>query len=66
MAPPKKQDFTDSDRAALDHARKELDLHQHRVWLFAMLGRVAKWTLAAIAGVTVVADAAQRLWKALQ
>ena len=67
MASTKKQEpeFTESDRAALEHARQELQEHAHRAWLWASLGRIAKWTLAVIAGVTVVTDALVRLWKAL-
>lgn len=56
--------FTDSDLAALEFARKELQEQQHRAWLWASLGRIAKWGLAVIGGVTVVSDAAVRLWKA--
>jgi len=59
------QDFSESDRAALEHAREELQEHQHRAWLWASLGRVAKWALAVIAGMTVVTDAVVRLWKSL-
>ena len=57
-------DWTDSDRAALEHAREKLQEQQHRAWLWASLGRIAKWTLAVIAGTTVVADAVLRLIKA--
>ena len=56
--------FSESDRAALDHARAELDEHRHRAWLWSSLGRISKWTLAVIAGVTVVADTVWRLVKA--
>jgi hypothetical protein len=62
----KPPDWTDSDRAALEHAREELREHNHRQWLWASLGRIAKWALAAVAGTTVVADAVLRLlsaWK---
>lgn len=59
--PPK---WTDSDRAALDHAREELKEHEHRAWLWASLGRATKWLLATVAGTTVVADAVWRLVKA--
>jgi hypothetical protein len=65
VAPKKEPEFTESDRAALEHAREELEEHQHRAWLWASLGRVAKWSLAVIAGVTVVTDAVIRLWKSL-
>ena len=67
MAPAKKPEpeFSESDRAALEHARQELQEHEHRAWLWASMGRIAKWALAVIAGVTVITDAAVRLWKAL-
>lgn len=54
-----------SDKAALEHARAELREKLHREWLWGMFGRVSKWALAVIAGVTVVADAAIRVWRAL-
>jgi hypothetical protein len=62
---PPDSDFTESDRAALQHAREELQEHEHRAWLWASMGRIAKWTLAVIAGVTVLTDAAIRLWKSI-
>ena len=67
--PPKKDkaeepQFSESDRAALEHAREELQEAQHKAWLWQSLGRISKWTLAVIAGVTVVADALLRLFKA--
>lgn len=69
MPPAKKNkaeepDFSESDRAALEHAREELQEAKHREWLWAWLGRVSKWVLAVIAGVTVVADAVIRLIRA--
>ena len=69
MPPVKKNkaeepEFSDSDKAALQHAREELQESQHRAWLWASLGRVSKWTLAVVAGVTVLADAIIRLIKA--
>ena len=63
--PPGSQ-FSESDRAALDHAREQLQEHQHRAWLWASAGRIAKWVLAVIAGVTVVSDALIRIWKSIQ
>jgi hypothetical protein len=57
-------EFSESDRAALDHAREELEESRHRAWLWASLGRISKWTLAVIAGVTVVADTVIRILKA--
>ncbi len=62
----KPPDWTDSDRAALEHAREELREHEHRQWLWSSLTRIAKWALAVVAGTTVVADAVLRLlmaWK---
>jgi hypothetical protein len=53
--------WTDSDREALDHARAELKEQEHRAWLWASLGRIAKWALAVVAGTTVVADAVLRI-----
>lgn len=69
MPPAKKNkaeepDFSESDRAALEHAREELQEAKHREWLWASLGRFSKWVLAVIAGVTVVADAVIRLIRA--
>lgn len=61
---PGEPEFSESDRAALQHAREELQESQHRAWLWQSLGRVSKWTLAVIAGITVVADALIRLIKA--
>ena len=61
---PEEAQFSESDRAALDHARQELEEERHRAWLWQSLGRVSKWALAAIAGVTVVVDAIVRLIKA--
>ncbi len=55
--------FSESDRAALEHAREDLQEAQHRAWLWQSVGRFSKWTLAVIAGVTVVADALLRLFK---
>ena len=61
---PEEAEFSERDRQALDHARDELEEHEHRQWLWALLGRGAKWLLALIAGITVVADAVLRLIKA--
>lgn len=58
-------EFSESDRAAIDHAREELEEQKHREWLWSMLGRIVKWTLAAIAAITVVSDAIIRIVKAL-
>jgi hypothetical protein len=63
---PPDSDFSESDRAALEHARQELQEHQHRAGVWSSLGRVSKWVLAAIAGVTVIADAVVRVWKSFQ
>ena len=57
-------EFSESDRAALEHARGELQEAQHRAWLWQSIGRFSKWTLAVIAGVTVVVDSAIRIFKA--
>lgn len=70
MPPVKKNkaeepEISESDRAALEHARSDLEEHRHRAWLWGTLGRIAKWGLAVIAGVTVVADAALRIIKAM-
>jgi hypothetical protein len=61
-----KATWTDSDRAALDHARAELKEQEHRTWLWASLGRITKWALAAVAGTTVVADAVLRIVNVLK
>ena len=69
MSPPKnnkaEDPFSESDRAALEHAREDLKEYEHRTWLWQSLGRIAKWTLAVIAGITVVTDAALRLLKTM-
>ena len=66
MSTDKKDEFTESDRAALEHARERWKEHEHRTWLSSIVGKIIKWVLATIAAVTVIADAAQRLWKSLQ
>lgn len=67
--PPKHKDeapqFSESDRAALDHARADMEEHQHRAWLWGSIGRIVKWLLACIAFVVVVWDFVLRLMKSL-
>ena len=65
MAPRKDPGLSDSDRAALDHARDELEEEKHRAWLFANIKRVAGWITAAIAFLVVVWDFGVKVIKSL-
>jgi hypothetical protein len=66
--PPKQEKdggLSDSDRAALDHARADMEEDKHRAWLWAAIGRVVKWLLAVIAFIVVVWDFVLRVLKSL-
>jgi hypothetical protein len=65
VAPKKDPGLSDSDRAALDHARAEIEEEKHRAWLFAWIKRIAGWITATIAFLVVIWDFGVKLIKSL-
>jgi uncharacterized FlgJ-related protein len=68
-----KNEFSDSDRAALealakerDELLKDVENRKHRAWLFDLVKRWAAWLSAIILGAGAIWDLVLRLIKAFQ
>lgn len=63
--PPADAPLSDDDREALAHAREQLREREHWRWLWSLIGRVIKWALACMAGLTVLHEFVLRVWRAI-
>ena len=58
--------ISDTDRAALDHAREVLTAHQHRVWLWGIIKGGAKWTAVVAGGLLVTLNVVKAVLSAIR
>lgn len=54
---------TESDRAALDYAKSELEESNHRRWLWSLFKRGSAWVLGIVGFFSVVTEGAVKLWR---
>lgn len=54
---------TESDRAALDYAKAEMEERDHRKWLWSLFKRGSAWILGIVGFFSVTIEAMVKLWR---